>query len=112
MTGTSPGLVMGPCLTGNCGAARELARWVTQLRSNWMTKRSAGILMYRVRGGEPQVLLVHPGGPYWVSKDEGAWSIPKGEHPTDEDPLAAAKREFEEETGLRPEGEFIPLGIF
>ncbi len=77
-----------------------------------MPKRSAGILLFRRSGGEPQVLLVHPGGPYWISKDEGAWSIPKGEYLPDEDPLAAAKREFEEETGLRPEGEFMPLGVF
>ena len=77
-----------------------------------MPKRSAGILLFRRSGGEPQVLLVHPGGPYWSSKDEGAWSIPKGEYLPAEDPLAAAKREFEEETGLRPEGEFMPLGVF
>jgi predicted NUDIX family NTP pyrophosphohydrolase len=61
--------------------------------------RSAGILLYRVRGGEPEVLLVHPGGPFWARKDAGAWSIPKGEHSEDEDGQAAALREFEEETG-------------
>jgi predicted NUDIX family NTP pyrophosphohydrolase len=61
--------------------------------------RSAGILLYRIRGGEAEVLLVHPGGPFWARKDAGAWSIPKGEHDDDEDAQACALREFEEETG-------------
>lgn len=65
--------------------------------------------MYRFRDGTLQVLLAHPGGPYWVSRDEGAWTIPKGLIEGDEDPLDAAKREFEEETGIRPEGPFRPL---
>jgi len=56
-----------------------------------------------------EVLLVHPGGPFWAKKDEGAWSIPKGELEDNEDPLPAAKREFEEETGFTPDGEMIPL---
>jgi len=65
--------------------------------------------MYRVlTPGKPEVLLVHPGGPYWRNKDLGAWSIPKGEY-TDEDPLAAARREFREETSFEAEGEFIAL---
>jgi predicted NUDIX family NTP pyrophosphohydrolase len=55
------------------------------------------------------VFLVHPGGPFWAKKDLGAWSIPKGEYPDGEEPLAAAKREFEEETGIKPEGDFTPL---
>ena len=63
----------------------------------------------RLRGGL-QVLLVHPGGPFWVKKDLGAWTIPKGELQEAEDELAAARREFEEETGLRPEGPFRKLG--
>jgi predicted NUDIX family NTP pyrophosphohydrolase len=63
--------------------------------------------MFRQSGGL-EVLLVHPGGPLWAKKDDGVWSIPKGEF-ADEDPLAAAIREFEEETGARPEGEFVPL---
>ncbi|WP_243794486.1 NUDIX domain-containing protein [Saccharopolyspora gloriosae] len=67
-----------------------------------MAKRSAGILLYRMREGEPEVLLVHPGGPFWKNKDLGAWSIPKGEYGEDETPLSAALREFEEETGVRP----------
>ena len=61
--------------------------------------KSAGILLYRSTHGESEVLLVHPGGPFWARKDAGAWSIPKGEHGDDEDPQACARREFEEETG-------------
>jgi len=75
-----------------------------------MPKRSAGILMFRRRGGEIEVLLMHPGGPFWAKKDASAWSIPKGEYAQGEDALAVAKREFEEETGARPEGKFLPLG--
>ena len=75
-----------------------------------MPKRSAGILLYRQRGAEPELLLVHPGGPFWRRKDLGAWSIPKGEYSDAEDPLAVAKREFEEETGARPDGDFLALG--
>jgi predicted NUDIX family NTP pyrophosphohydrolase len=75
-----------------------------------MTKRSAGILMYRGRGSELEVLLAHPGGPFWAKKDEGSWSIPKGEFDEAEEPLACAIREFEEELGARPHGAFIELG--
>jgi predicted NUDIX family NTP pyrophosphohydrolase len=75
-----------------------------------MPKRSAGILMYRRPGPGLEVLLVHPGGPLWAKKDLGAWSIPKGEYAADEEPLAVAEREFEEETGARPRGDFLPLG--
>ena len=74
------------------------------------SKRSAGILMYRQRGTELEFLLVHPGGPFWKNKDLGAWSIPKGEYSAGEDPLAVATRELEEETGARPQGDFLPLG--
>jgi len=74
-----------------------------------MPKQSAGLLMYRRRGGAPEVLLVHPGGPFWARKDQGAWSIPKGEYEPGEDPLVAARREFAEETGIVPEGEFVAL---
>jgi predicted NUDIX family NTP pyrophosphohydrolase len=70
---------------------------------------SAGILLYRLRNGALDVFLVHPGGPYWRSKDVGAWSIPKGLLEEGDDELAAAKREFEEETGSRVDGEFIEL---
>jgi predicted NUDIX family NTP pyrophosphohydrolase len=73
-------------------------------------KRSAGILMYRREGGDILLLLVHPGGPFWAKKDFGSWSIPKGEYTEGEDALAAARREFAEETGYRLEGEFQPLG--
>ena len=75
-----------------------------------MPKRSAGLLLYRLTNGRPEVFLVHPGGPYWAKKDDGAWSIPKGEYTDDEEPLAAARREFEEETGIRPEGKATLLG--
>jgi len=75
-----------------------------------MAKQSAGILMYRRDPGGLSVLLVHPGGPFWAKKDLGAWSIPKGEYSAGEDPLGIAVREFEEETGVRLEGEFRPLG--
>ncbi|MCE3248512.1 MAG: hydrolase [Geminicoccaceae bacterium] len=74
-----------------------------------MTRTSAGILLYRWREGELEVFLVHPGGPFWARKDAGAWSIPKGEFAPDEDPLAAARREFAEETGLAVGGEFRAL---
>lgn len=67
-------------------------------------KLSAGILLYRLREGEVQVFLVHPGGPFWAGKDEGVWSIPKGEYHDGENPLAAAKREFFEETGSQVTG--------
>jgi predicted NUDIX family NTP pyrophosphohydrolase len=77
-----------------------------------MPQRSAGILLYRRRDGGIEVLLVHPGGPFWARKDEGAWSIPKGEYAAGEEPLAAAKRELEEETGARPQGEAVALGSF
>jgi len=75
-----------------------------------MPRRSAGLLLYRRKGREIEVFLVHPGGPYWARKDLGAWSIPKGEYSADEDPLAAARREFKEETGFSLDGEFIELG--
>src|SRR6186997_3281725 len=76
-----------------------------------MPKRSAGVLLYKFVEGEPQVLLVHPGGPFWRNKDERAWSIPKGEHGDGEDPLSVAKREFAEELGAAaPEGEYLNLG--
>jgi len=65
--------------------------------------------MYKIRSGQPEFLLVHPGGPFFKNKDIGAWSIPKGEADTEEDPLLTAIREFEEETGFRPEGNFAEL---
>ncbi|NWF55236.1 MAG: NUDIX domain-containing protein [Syntrophaceae bacterium] len=74
-----------------------------------MPKKSAGLLMYRRRQGGPEVFLVHPGGPFWAQKDEGAWSIPKGEYGPGEDPFEVAKREFQEETGFPAEGNFMPL---
>ncbi|HEV2245751.1 MAG TPA: NUDIX domain-containing protein [Terriglobia bacterium] len=75
-----------------------------------MAKLSAGLMMYRIRGGRVELLLVHPGGPFWNKKDAGAWSIPKGEISAEEDELEAARREFFEETGVLPKGEFRLLG--
>jgi predicted NUDIX family NTP pyrophosphohydrolase len=77
--------------------------------SQTMPKRSAGLLMYR-RHPSLEVFLVHPGGPFWVKKDLGAWSIPKGEYADDEQALNAACREFEEETSFPAVGDFIELG--
>jgi predicted NUDIX family NTP pyrophosphohydrolase len=73
-------------------------------------KRSTGILAFRLGEGALEVLRIHPGGPFWAKKDAGSWSIPKGLYTDDEDALVAAKREFEEETGLKPVGDFIELG--
>ena len=64
-----------------------------------MPRKSAGILLYRFQKDGVEVFLVHPGGPFWVNKDNGSWSIPKGEYNDDEDALEAAQREFQEETG-------------
>ena len=74
-----------------------------------MGNQSAGVLLYRERDGRLEVLLVHPGGPFWAKKDDGSWSIPKGEFIEGEDPEAAALREFAEETGQVLEGETTPL---
>lgn len=75
-----------------------------------MAAKSAGILIYRSKAGVIEVLLVHPGGPFWAKRDAGAWSIPKGEYADDEDPEAAARREFQEETGWTIKRELRPLG--
>jgi predicted NUDIX family NTP pyrophosphohydrolase len=75
-----------------------------------MAKTSAGLLMYREQNGQMEVLLVHLGGPFWKNKDHEAWFVPKGEINPGEDSLEAAKREFQEETGLVPRGEFVSLG--
>lgn len=74
-----------------------------------MPQKSAGVLLYRIRNKNPEVLLVHPGGPFWKNKDEGAWSIPKGEFDDNERPLDAAIREMKEETGVVLKGDFIEL---
>ena len=74
-----------------------------------MPRKSAGLLLYRRRKGTEEVFLVHPGGPFWAKKDNGIWSIPKGEFADDEDPLEAAKREFREETSLEITGDCRPL---
>lgn len=75
-----------------------------------MAKKSAGILLYRGSTNGLQVLLVHPGGPFWQKRDLGAWSIAKGEYDDGESPEAAARREFAEETGWKIDGELHPLG--
>lgn len=77
-----------------------------------MARRSAGILLYRRTAAEPELFLVHPGGPFWAKKDDGAWSIPKGMADPGEDLLAAARREFAEETSFTVDGEFVPLGTY
>lgn len=74
-----------------------------------MVKQSAGILPYRKKGKQIEVMLVHPGGPFWRHKDAGAWSIVKGEFTDDEKPIDAAMREFKEETGITAVGEMLPL---
>lgn len=74
-----------------------------------MPKRSAGLLVHRWVDGRPEVLLVHPGGPYWAKKDDGAWSLPKGEYEPDEDPLEVAIREFREELGVDPPESSSPM---
>jgi len=75
-----------------------------------MPKRSAGLMLFRRTRGELEVFLVHPGGPFWVKKDAGSWTIPKGEYLEDEAALDAAQREFGEETGFVSQGPFLPLG--
>jgi predicted NUDIX family NTP pyrophosphohydrolase len=75
-----------------------------------MGKHSAGILLFRFRNEKLEVMLVHPGGPFWAKKDDGAWSIPKGLLEENENPMDAARREFKEETGFEVDGEFIELG--
>jgi predicted NUDIX family NTP pyrophosphohydrolase len=75
-----------------------------------MAKFAAGLLMHRRRGPTLEVFLVHPGGPFWVNKDLGSWGIPKGEYTDEENPFDAAKREFQEETGFTPDGDFVALG--
>lgn len=77
-----------------------------------MPQLSAGILLYRRRASALEVFLVHPGGPFWAKKDEAAWSLPKGLIDPNEDPLAAARREFHEETGFAIDGDFADVGTF
>ncbi len=79
-------------------------------RCTRMPKQSAGLLLYRRKQRGTEVFLVHPGGPFWAKKNLGAWSIPKGEYSGDEEALAAARREFEEETGSAIDGDFMELG--
>jgi predicted NUDIX family NTP pyrophosphohydrolase len=86
------------------------SRQLGSRKSKGAVKRSAGILMFRLIGAEPMVLLAHPGGPFWRNKESHSWSIPKGEFGGGETAEAAAIREFEEETAFRPAGALFPLG--
>jgi predicted NUDIX family NTP pyrophosphohydrolase len=103
----------GIYLAGKCDSSRAIPANRTipanKVQMISMPRVSAGLLMYRIRDGKLQVLLAHPGGPFFNNKDEGAWTIPKGEVEPNEDLLVAAKREFEEEIGAIPAGPFIPL---
>jgi predicted NUDIX family NTP pyrophosphohydrolase len=90
--------------------AIDVAKTAGGVESSSMARQSAGIVVYRRQGEAVQVLLVHPGGPFWRNRDLGAWSIPKGEYSEGEDPEAAARREFAEETGWSLQGELRPLG--
>ena len=101
-----------PVFDGLCGGGSTPPAWQHLQNTAPMAKRSAGILMYRRSGERIELLLVHPGGPFWARKDDGVWSIPKGLCLEGEDPLAAARREFAEETGCIPSGNFIDLGYF
>jgi predicted NUDIX family NTP pyrophosphohydrolase len=89
---------------------RSVLPFAKSIEQKAMPRISAGILLFRRRPTGVEVLLVHPGGPFWAKKDAGAWSIPKGEVETDEDLLVAARREVFEETGLAVGGECLPLG--
>jgi predicted NUDIX family NTP pyrophosphohydrolase len=97
-----------------CGAGGGPADLLTTHRVGVIVakqpKESAGLLLFRRTGGAVEVFLAHPGGPFWARRDAGAWSLPKGLLDEGEDPLAAARREFEEETSIRPAGPFLPLG--
>ncbi len=91
-------------------AVHEAAASSTLARMAKRSNVSAGLLLFRRFGGELEVFLAHPGGPFWRDRDLGAWTLPKGLLEESEDPLVAAIREFEEETAIRPAGPFLPLG--
>lgn len=100
-------------LGAGLGKHHELARrQPSGTRVGFMPQHSAGILLYRRSGPQVEVLLVHPGGPYWAKKDDGAWTIPKGGYEPGEDAFAAARREFREETGATADGKAMALGAF
>jgi predicted NUDIX family NTP pyrophosphohydrolase len=91
------------------GSCRILLRLASSSLNS--SKTSAGLLLYRRAAAGLELFLAHPGGPFWRGRDAGAWTIPKGIAEPGEDLLAAACREFEEETGVRPTGPFVPLGV-
>jgi len=84
--------------------------WLRLVEFNMPENQSAGLLLFRRSPGGLELFLAHPGGPFWKNRDLGAWTIPKGLIEGGEEPLAAAQREFEEETGFRPQGPYLPLG--
>lgn len=98
-----------PVLAARCVQYRERGGYSFK-ECACMPAQSAGLMMYRKRGEVVEVFLAHPGGPFWKNRDEGAWTLPKGLVEDGEDPLAAACREFAEETGIEPHGPFLPLG--
>lgn len=103
---------IGPHTAGRQPTLRSVRRAGRLTIGRVAGKRSAGILLFRRVGGEVEVLLGHMGGPFWARRDAGAWSVPKGEYEPDEEPVAAARREFTEELGLPvPAGQLIELGL-
>jgi predicted NUDIX family NTP pyrophosphohydrolase len=107
-TGGDGGIVLSLKTCRKCDAPVSAFR-ADKIGSGPMPRISAGLLMYRIHDGNLQVLLAHPGGPFFKNKDEGAWSIPKGEVETGEDLLETAMREFKEETGFTPTGPYTVL---
>src|SRR5581483_2829459 len=99
----------GPRHAGRAQSAKPCARGRRVGYNRRMAKRSAGLLIYRRRGNALEVLLVHPGGPFWRKRDAGAWTIPKGEVEPGEDAIERARREFREETGFVPPAPLLPL---
>ncbi|MGA3084572.1 MAG: NUDIX domain-containing protein [Thermodesulfobacteriota bacterium] len=109
MTNFDSDISASDIILSNCAAPTYCSSVKPPPKGDLMTKKSAGLLMCRFRDSRLEILLVHPGGPFWTKKDEGAWSIPKGEYSDNEDPFEVAKREFKEETGCEAKGNFIPL---
>jgi predicted NUDIX family NTP pyrophosphohydrolase len=109
MRSTAKKLLCNPFPMSLAKIYKDLPYFIARLMKE-MSVHSGGILLFRFREDRLQVLLVHPGGPFWAGKDEGVWSMPKGIFEERESPLDAAKREFKEETGFEVDGQFIELG--